>query len=93
MPTIGNQPSNWLVLMFNRNRLSALGQVAKEAAVAAGDPMPLAEFVRRKGCSRGTVYNRLDIPKIKIGGRVYIPRSALDVKIRERRSFGKGGDA
>lgn len=55
--------------------------------------MPLAEFVRRKGCSRGTVYNRLDIPKIKIGGRVYIPRSALDVKIRERRSFGKGGDA
>lgn len=57
------------------------------------DWMPLADFIATKGCSRHTVLRRLDIQTKKISGHVFVHRSALDVKIRERRSFGKGGDA
>lgn len=48
------------------------------------DPMPLEHFLALKGCSRSQVYRRLDIPKIKVEGRVYIPRSALALTIRGR---------
>lgn len=55
-----------------------------QSSAEGRDLISLTDFTTLKGCSRRQVYNRLDIPRVKVKGRVYIPRSALTVVIHGR---------
>ncbi|WP_213600772.1 hypothetical protein [Pseudoxanthomonas japonensis] len=49
-------------------------------AVARGEFIPLGQFLRETKMARSTFYLHPEIPQIKIGGRRFVARVALEAR-------------